>query len=87
VWLHIPAPLLRAFVDEMGPLKAQESIDSINQVGAGSGRMSQDDHRNFISDLEREANSGKKRASIYRPKSLDEMMRLSGMSSVGASQS
>lgn len=74
--------LFRAYVNQLGALRARESIQRINELIYASGHMDKNASRTYMRNLELEAAGPDRRPAnlASRPKSVQEMMRLVGSS-------
>ena len=61
----VPGFMLRAYIDSMGKLRAEEALNRISETAAGSGTMEPQDQRSYRSGLLRQA--GGQRATKMDP--------------------
>lgn len=71
-WLRMPGSLLAAYTRMLGRLEAEEALAGVHQTAAGSGTMHDQDRRDYLDELRREAEAGRRRRA---PKPSAEMLR------------
>ena len=52
-WLRVPMPLLRAYIDALPGLKAEEIYELSHGVALGGGRLSDEGRRRIVGYLDR----------------------------------